>query len=74
MPKRASCCCERSARSVARPTRNPGMVFAALRQDASEHHEHAVVVADFLDEMRERMSLLIPERTPTRTTRPATTG
>ena len=27
----------------------------------SEHHEHAVVVADFLDEMRERMSLLIPE-------------
>jgi hypothetical protein len=40
---------------------NPGQVFEALRRDASEHHEHAVVVADFLDEMRERMSLLIPE-------------
>ncbi|GAB2760220.1 ATP-binding protein [Salinifilum aidingensis] len=40
---------------------HPGMVFEALRRDASEHHEHAVVVADFLDEMRERMSLLIPE-------------
>jgi hypothetical protein len=36
-------------------------VFEALRRDASEHHEHAVVVADFLDEMRERMTLLIPE-------------
>ncbi|GAB3872210.1 ATP-binding protein [Kibdelosporangium lantanae] len=41
---------------------HPGMVFDALRRDASEHHEHAVVVADFLDEMRERMSLLIPEK------------
>lgn len=41
---------------------HPGQVFEALRRDASEHHEHAVVVADFLDEMRERMSLLIPER------------
>ena len=40
---------------------HPGQVFDALRRDASEHHEHAVVVADFLDEMRERMSLLIPE-------------
>ncbi|MFJ8963347.1 ATP-binding protein [Lentzea sp. NPDC102401] len=40
---------------------HPGLVFEALRRDASEHHEHAVVVADFLDEMRERMSLLIPE-------------
>jgi hypothetical protein len=40
---------------------HPGMVFEALRRDASENHEHAVVVADFLDEMRERMSLLIPE-------------
>ena len=40
---------------------NPGQVFDALRRDASEHHEHAMVVADFLDEMRERMSLLIPE-------------
>ncbi|MBA8825543.1 hypothetical protein FHX42_002894 [Saccharopolyspora lacisalsi] len=40
---------------------HPGMVFEALRRDASEHHEHAVVVADFLDEIRERMSLLIPE-------------
>ncbi|HEX4702718.1 MAG TPA: ATP-binding protein [Pseudonocardiaceae bacterium] len=41
---------------------DPGQVFDALRRDASEHHEHAMVVADFLDEMRERMSLLIPER------------
>nr|WP_169733002.1 ATP-binding protein [Haloechinothrix halophila] len=40
---------------------DPGQVIDALRRDASEHHEHAVVVADFLDEMRERMSLLIPE-------------
>jgi len=40
---------------------NPGQVIEALRRDASEHHEHASVVADFLDEMRERMSLLIPE-------------
>ncbi|MGH3625356.1 MAG: ATP-binding protein, partial [Sciscionella sp.] len=45
-----------------RPDADPGEVFEALRRDASEHHEHAVVVADFLDEMRERMSLLIPER------------
>jgi hypothetical protein len=41
---------------------DPSQVFDALRRDASEHHEHAVVVADFLDEMRDRMSLLIPER------------
>jgi len=40
---------------------HPGMVFEALRKDASEHHEHAVVVADFLDEMRDRLTLLIPE-------------
>lgn len=40
---------------------DPGQVIDALRRDSSEHHEHAVVVADFLDEMRERMSLLIPE-------------
>ena len=40
---------------------HPGMVFDALRADDSEHHQHAVVVADFLDELRERMSLLIPE-------------
>ena len=40
---------------------DPSVVFEALRRDASEHHEHAVVVADFLDEMRERMQLLIPE-------------
>ncbi|EHY90410.1 ATP-binding protein [Saccharomonospora azurea] len=40
---------------------DPGQVIDALRRDASEHHEHAVVVADFLDELRERMSLLIPE-------------
>ncbi|MBN6036801.1 ATP-binding protein [Amycolatopsis sp. 195334CR] len=41
---------------------DPGQVIDALRRDSSEHHEHAVVVADFLDEMRERMSLLIPEQ------------
>lgn len=41
---------------------DPSVVFEALRRDASEHHEHAVVVADFLDEMRERMQLLIPEQ------------
>jgi len=41
---------------------DPSLVFEALRRDASEHHEHAVVVADFLDEMRERMQLLIPEK------------
>lgn len=40
---------------------DPGQVIDALRRDSSEHHEHAGVVADFLDEMRERMSLLIPE-------------
>ena len=40
---------------------DPGQVIDALRRDASEHHEHAIVVADFLDEMRVRMSLLIPE-------------
>nr|WP_308258485.1 ATP-binding protein [Saccharothrix obliqua] len=52
----------RAVRTVGgRPDAHPGQVFEALRRDASEHHEHAVVVADFLDEMRERMSLLIPE-------------
>ncbi|GAA4018776.1 ATP-binding protein [Allokutzneria multivorans] len=52
----------RAVRTVGgRPNANPSMVFDALRRDASEHHEHATVVADFLDEMRERMSLLIPE-------------
>ncbi|HET6703710.1 ATP-binding protein, partial [Amycolatopsis sp.] len=40
---------------------DPGQVIDALRRDSSEHHEHAGVVADFLDEMRERMALLIPE-------------
>ena len=40
---------------------DPGQVIDALRRDSSEHHEHAIVVADFLDELRERMSLLIPE-------------
>ena len=40
---------------------NPAQVIDALRRDGSEHREHAVVVADFLDEMRDRMSLLIPE-------------
>jgi hypothetical protein len=44
------------------PTAHPGMVITALRQDQSEHHEHAGVVADFLDEIRERITLLIPER------------
>jgi hypothetical protein len=52
----------RAVRAVGgRPDAHPGMVFEALRRDASEHHEHAVVVADFLDEIRERMALLIPE-------------
>ncbi|ATE52616.1 MULTISPECIES: ATP-binding protein [Actinosynnema] len=52
----------RAVRTVGgRPDAHPGQVFEALRRDASEHHEHAVVVADFLDELRERMSLLIPE-------------
>jgi hypothetical protein len=40
---------------------DPSLVLEALRRDDSEHNEHAVVVADFLDEKRERMSLLIPE-------------
>ncbi|WP_411970362.1 ATP-binding protein [Saccharothrix longispora] len=53
----------RAVRTVGgRPDAHPGQVFEALRRDSSEHHEHAVVVADFLDEMRERMSLLIPEQ------------
>lgn len=53
----------RAVRAVGgRPDAHPGMVFEALRRDPSEHHVHATVVADFLDEMRERMSLLIPER------------
>ncbi|MDQ3988932.1 MAG: ATP-binding protein, partial [Actinomycetota bacterium] len=52
----------RAVRAVGgRPDAHPGQVFDALRRDASEHHEHAVVIADFLDEMRERMTLLIPE-------------
>jgi hypothetical protein len=52
----------RAVRTVGgRADADPSLVFEALRRDASEHHEHAVVVADFLDEMRERMSLLIPE-------------
>jgi AAA domain-containing protein len=52
----------RAVRTVGgRVDADPSLVFEALRRDASEHHEHAVVVADFLDEMRERMSLLIPE-------------
>ncbi|MDQ3600531.1 MAG: ATP-binding protein, partial [Actinomycetota bacterium] len=52
----------RAVRAVGgRPDAHPGQVFDALRRDASEHHEHAAVVADFLDEMRERMTLLIPE-------------
>lgn len=52
----------RAVRSIGgRSDANPGMVFDALRRDASEHHEHAMVVSDFLDEMRERMGLLIPE-------------
>jgi hypothetical protein len=52
----------RAVRAVGgRPDAHPGLVFEMLRRDAGEHHEHAVVVADFLDEIRERMSLLIPE-------------
>ncbi|WP_317495483.1 ATP-binding protein [Haloechinothrix sp. LS1_15] len=53
----------RAVRAVGgRSDADPGQVIDALRRDASEHHEHAVVVADFLDEMRERMSLLIPDK------------
>jgi hypothetical protein len=53
----------RAVRAVGgRPDAHPGQVFEMLRRDPSEHHEHAIVVADFLDEMRERMSLLIPEK------------
>lgn len=52
----------RAVRAVGgRVDASPAEVFDTLRRDAGEHHEHAVVVADFLDEMRERMSLLIPE-------------
>jgi hypothetical protein len=53
----------RAVRAVGgRPDAHPGQVFEMLRRDPSEHHEHALVVADFLDEMRERMSLLIPDK------------
>jgi AAA domain-containing protein len=53
----------RAVRAVGgRPDAHPGQVFDMLRRDPSEHREHAIVVADFLDEMRERMSLLIPEK------------
>jgi AAA-like domain len=53
----------RAVRAVGgRHDAHPGLVFDMLRRDPTEHHEHAIVVADFLDEMRERMSLLIPER------------
>ncbi|WP_374201988.1 ATP-binding protein [Actinokineospora sp. PR83] len=53
----------RAVRTVGgRADADPSLVFDALRRDASEHREHAIVVADFLDEMKERMSLLIPER------------
>jgi hypothetical protein len=52
----------RAVRAVGgRPDAHPGQVFEMLRRDPSEHREHALVVADFLDEMRERMSLLIPD-------------
>ena len=52
----------RAVRAVGgRPDAHPGQVFEMLRRDPTEHHDHAIVVADFLDEMRERMSLLIPE-------------
>ncbi|MGH4012666.1 MAG: ATP-binding protein [Pseudonocardiaceae bacterium] len=52
----------RAVRAVGgRADAHPGQVFEMLRRDPSEHHEHSVVVADFLDEMRERMSLLIPD-------------
>ena len=58
-----------------RPDAHPGQVFEALRRDASEHHEHAVVVADFLDEMR-RLSRCVPStgiwRAPAWTSTPGT--
>jgi AAA-like domain len=44
------------------PDRHPGLVISALAKDNTEHAAHARAVADFLDEMRERMALLIPDR------------
>nr|WP_083466662.1 ATP-binding protein [Kibdelosporangium sp. MJ126-NF4]CEL17658.1 FIG01036928: hypothetical protein [Kibdelosporangium sp. MJ126-NF4]CTQ91115.1 FIG01036928: hypothetical protein [Kibdelosporangium sp. MJ126-NF4] len=53
----------RAVRAVGgQPHAHPGLVITALRADQSEHHEHAGVVADFLDEIRERVTLLIPDR------------
>jgi hypothetical protein len=40
---------------------HPGLVIDQLWRDESEHHDHAVAVAEFLDEMRDRMTLLIPD-------------
>lgn len=40
---------------------HPGLVIDQLWRDNSEHHDHAVAVAEFLDEMRDRMTLLIPD-------------
>lgn len=52
----------RAVRAVGgRPDTNPASVIEHLRRDDTEHHQQARMVADFLDEMRERMSLLIPE-------------
>jgi hypothetical protein len=52
----------RAVRAVGgRHDRHPGMVIDALGRDDTEHHTHARVVADFLDEMRDRMTLLIPD-------------
>ncbi|GLY54835.1 ATP-binding protein [Lentzea sp. NBRC 102530] len=41
---------------------HPGMVIDKLKDDQTEHRSHAKAVYNFLDEMRDRMTLLIPER------------
>ncbi len=52
----------RAVRSVGDdPAADPGMVIDKLRCNHTEHRDHATAVADHLDEMRERLSLLIPE-------------
>ncbi|MBO0882392.1 MAG: ATP-binding protein, partial [Mycobacterium sp.] len=44
------------------PTSSPAEVITALQhEDNPEHRAHAKIVADFLEEMRARLTLLIPE-------------
>ena len=57
--------------------RHPGLVIDTLRRHARDGHEHAGVVADFLDERRElpQAALLFPDAARTTRGRPtATTG